>query len=200
MAITHIMKTQFKLLHLARIFLFFCISKILFGPRVRIVKGWPRIINRGTLIIEQNFTAGIDLRLEILSKKAILKIGKNVKINDYFHAGVFAAIEIGDNSLIGSRVTIVDHNHGQYSGTETHSSPFSPPDSRPLLGIPIIIGSNVWIAEGVVILPGVTIGNGSIIGANSVVTKNIPESSIAIGAPAKVIKQYDIESKKWLSV
>ena len=194
------MKITVNTVRTLRLIFFYFLSKIIFGLNVRIVKGWPRIINRGDLTIEHNFTAGIDLRLEILSKTATLKIGKNVKINDYFHAGVLAAIEIGDNSLIGSRVTIVDHNHGQYSDTETHSSPFSPPDSRPLLGIPIIIGSNVWIAEGVVILPGVTIGNGSIIGANSVVTKNIPENSIAIGAPAKVIKQYNIESKTWVSV
>lgn len=194
------MEALFKLLLLTRNSLFFCASKILFGPNTRIVKGWPRIINRGTLEIGHNFTAGIDLRIEVLSKSAILKIGKNVKINDYFHAGALAAIEIGDNTLIGSRVTIVDHNHGQYSGTETHSSPYTPPDSRTLLGLPIIIGSNVWISEGVVILPGVTIGNGSIVGANSVVTKSIPANSIAIGAPAKVIKQYDIERKTWVSV
>jgi len=48
-----------------------------------------------------------------------------------------------------------------------------------------------------VILPGVTIGEYSIIGANSVVTKSIPPRSIAVGAPAKVIKQWDDKSDRW---
>lgn len=50
------------------------------------------------------------------------------------------------------------------------------------------------------VLPGVTIGENSIIGANSVVTKSIPANSIAVGIPAKVIKQYNIETKRWEKV
>ena len=47
------------------------------------------------------------------------------------------------------------------------------------------------------ILPGVEIGKGLIIGANSVVTKSIPDYSIAAGNPAKVIKQYNFNTKRW---
>jgi len=46
-------------------------------------------------------------------------------------------------------------------------------------------------------LPGVTIGKGSIIGANSVVTRNIDENCIAVGSPARIIKKYSFETKKW---
>jgi protein CpsI len=46
-------------------------------------------------------------------------------------------------------------------------------------------------------LPGTVIGKNSIIGANSVVSKNIPENCIAVGNPAKVIKKYNFETKKW---
>jgi acetyltransferase-like isoleucine patch superfamily enzyme len=64
----------------------------------------------------------------------------------------------------------------------------------------VIIGSNSWIGENVCILKGVVIGEGAIIGANSVVTKDIPAFSIAVGAPAIVIKKYCFENNKWKSV
>ena len=51
-----------------------------------------------------------------------------------------------------------------------------------------IIEDNVWIGANCIIMKGVIIGEGSIIGANSVVTKDIPAYSIAVGSPAKVIK------------
>jgi acetyltransferase-like isoleucine patch superfamily enzyme len=53
----------------------------------------------------------------------------------------------------------------------------------------IVIGNYVWIGGGTIVLPGVTIGEGSIIGAGSVVSRDIPPYSVAIGIPAKVIKQ-----------
>lgn len=55
-------------------------------------------------------------------------------------------------------------------------------------GKPITIGNDVWIGGGSIILPGITIGNNCVIGAGSVVTKNIPDNSMAVGNPAKVIK------------
>lgn len=53
-------------------------------------------------------------------------------------------------------------------------------------GKPISIGDNVWIGANCTILPGVTIGNNAVIGAGSVVTKDIPESVVAVGNPCKV--------------
>lgn len=56
-------------------------------------------------------------------------------------------------------------------------------------GKEITIGNDVWIGGGSIILPGVTIGNNCVIGAGSVVTKSIPDNSMAVGNPAKVVKQ-----------
>lgn len=58
-------------------------------------------------------------------------------------------------------------------------------------GKPITIGNDVWIGGGTIILPGITIGNNCVIGAGSVVTKDVPDNSMAVGNPAKVIKKLD---------
>lgn len=52
-----------------------------------------------------------------------------------------------------------------------------------------IIGDRVWIGDKATILPSVVIGDAAIIGANAVVTRNVPPRSVAVGNPAKVIKQ-----------
>lgn len=65
---------------------------------------------------------------------------------------------------------------------------------------PIKIGRGCWIGQNVVVMPGVTIGEMSIIGANSVVTSNIPERSIAMGTPARVMKRWDEQKKDWVKV
>ena len=63
----------------------------------------------------------------------------------------------------------------------------------------IVIGKGSWVGQNVVILPGVKIGKYSIIGANSVVSRSIPARSIAVGAPAKVIKKWEDTTQKWVS-
>jgi maltose O-acetyltransferase len=54
---------------------------------------------------------------------------------------------------------------------------------------PVVIGDRVWLANRSTILPGVTIGNDAVIGAGSVVMTDIPERSLAMGNPARVIKK-----------
>jgi acetyltransferase-like isoleucine patch superfamily enzyme len=62
---------------------------------------------------------------------------------------------------------------------------------------PITIGEDVWICSNSVVLPGVTIGNKSVIGAGSVVSKDVAPFSLAVGNPAKVVKQYDFGTRQW---
>ena len=56
---------------------------------------------------------------------------------------------------------------------------------------PVVIGNDCWIGGNTTIMPGVTIGKGCTIGAGSVVTKSIPDFSVAIGSPARVVKTVD---------
>ena len=63
---------------------------------------------------------------------------------------------------------------------------------------PIVVGDNVYIGNNVIILPGVTIGSNVVIGAGAIVSRDIPDNSVAVGVPARVIKTADeyIEKKK----
>ncbi|WP_105050010.1 acyltransferase [Polaribacter butkevichii] len=147
----------------------------------------------------RNITIGNDfycfkrLRIEAYEKhlqskfKPVILIGNNVSINYDCHIGCINKIVLGDNVLIGSRVFITDHYHGD---TDNSNILDVAPNKRQLVSKgPVIIESNVWIGEGVSIMPNVTIGKNSIIGANAVVTKSFPANSIIGGVPAKLIKK-----------
>ena len=91
------------------------------------------------------------------------------------------SIDIGDDVWTGHHVYITDQNHG-YDNLELPISRQSMPEQ------PVRIGSGSWIGHGSVVLPGADIGEHVVIGANSVVTGRIPDYSVAVGAPARVIK------------
>jgi acetyltransferase-like isoleucine patch superfamily enzyme len=64
----------------------------------------------------------------------------------------------------------------------------------------IVVEDGVWIGAGAIVTAGVHIGRNAVVGAGSVVTKDVPPYSVAIGNPARVVKQYDFELKKWVKV
>ena len=126
-------------------------------------------------------------------------IGDRVRMSQWVHIAATHFVEIGDDVLIGSKVIITDHNHGQYSREHT------PPDIAPALrrldnDRCVVIGRNVWLGDGVVVTPGSSIGEGTVIGANSVVRGDIPRFAIAAGVPAKILKTFDSKAKEWVSV
>ena len=112
-----------------------------------------------------------------------IKIGKNVFINACCRFQDQGGIEIGDGSLIGHNTTIATLNHD-----------FNPLKRQNLTPSPVKIGKNVWIGSDCTILPGVEIGDSVIIGAGSVVTKSIPTNTIAVGNPARVIKEIEVNN------
>ncbi len=78
------------------------------------------------------------------------------------------------------------------------SDPAIPPASRPLYSAaPVRIGDNVWLGDGVAVLAGADIGDGCVIGANSVVTGPIPPRTVAVGAPARVVRRWDAVTGTW---
>lgn len=175
----------------------------LFYRNARLIRLPFDIRNRKFIKIGDNFTTGFSCRIEAFPQKtkrdAVIIFGNNIEINDYVHIAAGEKIIIGNNVLIASKVFISDINHGNYKG-ENQDSPFTFPQLRKLSTSPIEIKNNVWIGEGVCILPGVTVGIGSIIGALSLVTKDIPDYSIAVGSPAKVVKKFDFDKEIWVTI
>ncbi|KAA8482097.1 acyltransferase [Arcticibacter tournemirensis] len=113
-------------------------------------------------------------------------IGNGVSIGDDNHITAIKSIRIGDNVLIGKKVTITDNSHGRNDNKKEF---FIPPIARSLYSKgEVLINDNVWIGDKVTILPGVTIGFGAIIGSNSVVTCDVPPFAIAVGMPARVVR------------
>jgi lipopolysaccharide O-acetyltransferase len=98
---------------------------------------------------------------------------------------------------MASKIYISDCTHGSYSGDHLDSNPNISPNERPLSFKKVIIKDKVWLGEFVTVLPGVTIGKGTIVGANSVVSKSLPDNVIAVGSPAKIIKRYNKNTKRW---
>lgn len=174
----------------------------IFYPSARLIRRPFYVRGQSYIDFGHHLTTGVGCRIDAFPKesKLVIRIGDNVQINDYVHIGAIESITIGNRVLIASKVFITDHNHGSYGADNIHSSPLTPPIERFLSSAAVIIEDDVWIGEFVAVLPGVTIGKGSIIGAMSVVTKDVPPYSIAIGSPAKVIKQYDFFQNKWIMV
>ena len=116
---------------------------------------------------------------------ARLRIGQGCFLNLGVMVAVHSLVEIGDHCMFANGCFVTDGNHR-----------FDDPD-QPVTwqGFttkgPTRIGDNVWCGANVVVTSGVTIGRRCVIGANSVVTEDIPEFSIAAGAPAKVLRRIE---------
>ena len=121
-------------------------------------------------------------------KRLGCKIGKNVHIGHFVvpDFGNADRIHLGNNVVISNGVNILCHKRDTtdyHKGDMATKLPFKFDD--------VVIEDNVQIGLNCTIMPGVTIGEGSIIGSCSLVTKSIPAWSIAVGSPAKVIKNIE---------
>lgn len=132
------------------------------------------------IIIRDNVFIG---RNSILSCK-----NGDIELDEYANIGVFCNISSNSKLKIGKKVLIGPHC--SLFATEHRSERADIPIAdQGWTSKGIRIEDNVWIGAGVIVLDGVTIGRDSIIGAGAVVSENIPELSIAVGIPAKVVKR-----------
>jgi maltose O-acetyltransferase len=109
-----------------------------------------------------------------------LSIGARGFVNFNLVALDVAPITIGDDCQIAPNVQLLTAYH-----------PVEPEPRRAKLeaAAPIAIGDNVWLGGGAIVLPGVTIGDDSVVGAGAVVTKDLPAGVVAVGNPARVIRE-----------
>lgn len=120
-------------------------------------------------------------------------IGDNVSINMNCTFVDCNKIIIGNNVLIASNVQLYTSTH-PVELSERLVPGWTPESGEYFCrtyALPITIGNGCWIGGGVIILPGVSIGNGSVIGTGSVVTKDIPDNSLAVGNPCRVIREIN---------
>ena len=123
-----------------------------------------------------------------------------ISIGDGCSIGIrnsFAAIneiKIGNHVLFAGYVHITDHSHGY----EDITKPIMP--QQLISKGPVVIEDDCWLGFGCEILSGVHIGKHSIVAARAVVTKDVPAYSIVAGNPARIVKQYNMETKKWEKV
>jgi acetyltransferase-like isoleucine patch superfamily enzyme len=192
-AISEILKNVYALLY----------TRIFFNG-ARLIRRPFYIRGRKHLKFGKGLTTGYSCRIEMFNivnnTNFKVIIGKNCKMGDYVHIAAGEQVIIGDNCLMASKVYISDINHGDYTANLHPSSPEIAPDSRELSTKRVKIGNNVWLGENVCVLPGAEIGNGCVIGANTLVNKKIADNCIAVGSPARVIKQFNFINNTWMRV
>ncbi|XTZ17403.1 sugar O-acetyltransferase [Micromonospora echinospora] len=114
------------------------------------------------------------------------EFGFNIRIGDHFYANFDCVmldgggITIGDHVLFGPRVGIYTSNHAIDAAERAAGACYAKP---------VTIGDHVWIGGDVTINQGVTIGANTIIGSGSVVTRAIPANVVAVGSPARVVRE-----------
>lgn len=136
-------------------------------PRGRIVLGDSVWIERGAVL---------------WAFDGSIRLGRNVYLGPYTTIYGHGGVEIGEDSLVSMKVTIVSSNHGV---PPEGGSIRKAPDEL----LPTKIGRDVWIGANAVVLGGVTIGDGAVIAAGSVVHRDVAPGTIVAGVPARVVKR-----------
>ncbi|HKV84526.1 MAG TPA: acyltransferase [Ktedonobacterales bacterium] len=147
----------------------------------------PRIYGKLRLRTWGRITIGEKLLLmgtlvpsEIVAQPGgVVEIGDRVFINYGVSISAHRLVRIGNRCQIGNWSMLMDNDYH-----------WSEDPRKPGPSAPIILEDDVWLGARVIVLKGVTIGRGAVIGAGSVVTRCVPPRSVAVGAPARVVRTF----------
>jgi acetyltransferase-like isoleucine patch superfamily enzyme len=121
------------------------------------------------------------------NRSSAITIGNGTSIAGACVISAVRRVVLEDDVLLARNVYISDHVH-RYVRTDL------PVLAQGIEKIaPVVIRRGAWLGQNVVVCPGVRIGIGSVVGANSVVNEDIPDYSVAVGAPARVVKSIPLE-------
>ena len=122
----------------------------------------------------------------------ILKIGSNVYVGRYVCITTVSKVYIADGCVLSEHVYIADSSHG----LDPRSGPIM--EQKLVHKGDVFIGENTFIGYRACIMPGVSLGRHCIVGANSVVTHSFSDYSMVAGAPARLIKTYSKDHRRWI--
>jgi acetyltransferase-like isoleucine patch superfamily enzyme len=161
-------------------------AELLIGEKFTLGRQWAggaplypghfNVRDGGRVEIDGRATFMTGLRVGVASG-AVLRIGHRSGANADLRLSCYESITIGDNVIIGDRVTFRD--------SDNHDM-----DGRPK-SAPIVVEDDVWIGFGATIMKGVTIGRGAVVAAGAVVTRDVPPATMVAGVPA-VVKRKDV--------
>lgn len=132
-----------------------------------------------------SLSAGMVPGQELLSDR-VVRIGDRCLIGRGSHIVGHLDVEIGDDVYTGPNVYVTDQNHAWLD-------PKMPIGRQAAPEQPVSIGSGSWLGAGVVVLPGVTVGCHVAVGAGSIVTRDLPDHTVAVGNPARVVGERAAE-------
>ena len=143
--------------------------------------GKPKVVNQGTMTFGDRvrLDSGVATLELVALRGGLLEIGDNVFINYSSSLVASTHVRIGNDSLIGTHVMVMD--------TDFHRVEDKAYDTS---GKPVILEERVWLGNRSMVLKGVTIGHDSVVAAGSVVTSDVPPRSIVAGVPAKVVRTF----------
>jgi acetyltransferase-like isoleucine patch superfamily enzyme len=148
-----------------------------------------RVTLRGSAVVENHGTLTVGDRVRLVSTVAKLElvtlpgghleIGDNVFINYGSSLVASAHVKVGNDSLIGTHVMVMDCDFHRVEDKTWDTS-----------GAPVILGERVWLGNRSIVLKGVTIGHHAVVAAGAVVTKDVPPRTVVAGVPARVVRQF----------
>lgn len=116
---------------------------------------------------------------------AFIRIGENCIVGEGTVIRGQGGVTIGDHVLIAPRVQILAVEH-------TYGVPGVPVMHQGIRATGITIEDGAWLGAGCIVLDGVTVGAGAVIGAGAVVTKDVPPYTVAVGVPARCVRDYAV--------
>jgi acetyltransferase-like isoleucine patch superfamily enzyme len=128
----------------------------------------------------------------VLDREVVVSIGDRCLIGRGSGIVAHESVEIGDDVFTGHHVYVTDANHGYADVDLPIGKQFAPPRR-------VSIGAGSWLGHGTIVLPGSTIGRHVVVGAGAVVTGTLPDFTVAVGNPARVIRRY-VTGRGWIDV